>query len=100
MVAQLGPSFSADNFEADDGSIVAATVEYIVRLYGQAWGAPSVIDVKRWRYSQPENVAMFDTVNRPGSTLVVAGDGLIGGRTEYAYSSGLRAARMLVGLDA
>lgn len=96
MVAQLGPQFSADHFEDDEGAIVGLAVDYIEKLYGPEFGNPVAIDLMRWRYSQPENIAMFESVNRSGSRVLVAGDGLIGGRTEYAYSSGVRAAKLLM----
>lgn len=96
MVAQLSPQFSAMHYESEEGAIVAATVEYIERLYGQAWSNPVVADVKRWRYSQPENLALFDNVNQSGATLLIASDGLIGGRVEYAYEAGARAAKLLM----
>jgi predicted NAD/FAD-dependent oxidoreductase len=54
-----------------------------------------VAAVKRWRYSQPEMTALFDNVNRPGSRILIAGDGVMGGRTEYAYDAGIKAARMM-----
>src|SRR2546423_12967270 len=96
MVAQLSPQFSANHYEDDDGALVSCTVEYIERLYGAAWGAPKVFDVKRWRYSQPENLALFDSVNTPSAKLVIASDGLVGGRVEYAYEAGARAAKLLM----
>lgn len=96
MVAQLSPQFTTLHYETEDGAIVAATVEYIERLYGSAWGSPVVFDVKRWKYSQPENLALFDNVNNPTARLVIASDGLIGGRVEYAYEAGARAAKLLM----
>jgi len=97
MVAQLSPQFSAEHYEEEDGALVSSTVEYIERLYGAAWSAPKVFDVKRWRYSQPENLAMFDSVNTAGARLVIASDGLVGGRVEYAYEAGVRAGALLMG---
>jgi predicted NAD/FAD-dependent oxidoreductase len=98
LMAQLGPQFSDDYFEADEGGIIGATVEYVEKLYSAALSTPIAFDLMRWTYSQPENVAMFDSVNRPGSRLLVAGDGLLGGRTEYAFETGMRAARQLMEL--
>lgn len=97
MVAQLSPQFSATYYDSEDGAIVAATVEYVERLYGQAWSSPVAFDVKRWRYSQPENLALFYSVNQPRSKVLIASDGLIGGRVEYAYEAGARVAKMLNG---
>jgi predicted NAD/FAD-dependent oxidoreductase len=96
MVAQLSPQFSTMHYATEDGAIVSATVEYIERLYGKAWSAPVAFDVKRWQYSQPENLALFDNVNYPSAKLVIASDGLIGGRVEYAYEAGARAAKLLI----
>jgi len=96
FMAQLGPQFSAEHFESDEGSVIGHTVEYVERLYGSEWSSPALVDLVRWRYSQPENVAMFDSVNQPGSKVLVAGDGVVGGRTEYAYTSGVKAANMLL----
>jgi len=97
MVAQLGPQYSKTYFEATDQSIVEMTADLIVRLYGKSWDVdPEVALVQRWRNSQPEMTALFDSVNRPHSKLIIAGDGVMGGRIEYAYDSGLKAARLLI----
>ena len=96
MIAQLGPQFSEEHFEDDEGAIIGATVEYVERLYGKEWSSPAAVDLMRWRYSQPEALALFENVNKAGSQILVAGDALTGGRTEYAYESGVRAAKMLL----
>ncbi|HRK21370.1 MAG TPA: FAD-dependent oxidoreductase [Fimbriimonadaceae bacterium] len=95
VVAQLGPQFSKLYFEATDEYIVEATLGMLSRLYHRGWLEPEVSAVVRWETSQPEMTAQFDSVNRPGSRLVVAGDGLIGPRVEYAYECGVKAARLL-----
>jgi predicted NAD/FAD-dependent oxidoreductase len=98
MVVQLSPQFTKMYFESSDETIVEATADLIERLYGKAWDvAPEVAIVKRWRYSQPEMTALFDSVNRPHSKLLIAGDGVMGGRVEYAYDAGLKAARLAMG---
>lgn len=96
IVAQLGPQFSKLHFESEAEVIGDATIDMIVRLYGKSWDAPEVLLVRRWLYSQPEMTALFDSVNRPHSKLIVAGDGVMGGRTEYAFDSGVRAAKLLM----
>lgn len=97
FVAQLGPQFSKMHFESDERVIVEATADLLVRLYGKAWDVdPEVALIKRWLYSQPEMTALFDSVNRAQSKLLIAGDGVMGSRVEYAYDSGLKAARMLM----
>ncbi len=95
FVAQLGPQYSLSHFTSDEAEIVASTVGHIVRLYGPEWGHPKVARVHRWRFAQPETYALFDTVNHPQSKVLVAGDGVLGARVEYAYEAGLRAAKLL-----
>lgn len=95
VVAQLGPQFSKLYFEATDEYIVEATLDMLARLYHRGWLEPEVSAVVRWQTSHPEMAAQFDSVNRPGSRLIVAGDGLIGPRVEYAYECGVKAARLL-----
>lgn len=96
MVAQMGPDFSRTRFESSDESIVAEAVGYISRLFGKGFAGPERSEVKRWRYSQPEQVASFDLVNRAGSKLIVASDGLIGARVEFAYDAGRMSAESLM----
>lgn len=96
VVAQLGPQFSKLYFDSTDEYIATATIEMLVRLYDEVWAKPEVVEVKRWRYSHPEMFALFDSVNRPGSKLAVAGDGLMGPRVEYAFESGVKAARLVM----
>lgn len=95
LVAQLSPTFSKTAWDWDDRRIVAAATGYVSTLFGPGWMRPVVSRVKRWKYSQPEAIVLFDTVNHPHERLIVAGDGVAGGRIEYAFASGLRAARLL-----
>lgn len=97
IVVQLSPSYSLSNFGAPEERIISDVLDYIVWLYGKDWGKPEVTAVKRWKYSQPDSVALFDTVNDPGQKLIVAGDGVVAGRAENAYDSGLKAASLLAG---
>lgn len=96
MVAQLNGPYSLSHFSAENSAVVDLVVDYLTRLYGPGWDTPVVFDVKRWRYSQPEGIASFESVNRPGSTLLLAGDGVLGGRAEQAYESGVKAANLLL----
>lgn len=97
IVAQLSPHYSSSHYEVEDETILNATIQFVERLYGEAWSSPAVGQVKRWRYSQPEMTAMFDSVNRPGATLWVASDGIMGARVEYAFEAGHRVAGMILG---
>jgi predicted NAD/FAD-dependent oxidoreductase len=99
FVAQLGPRFSLEHYDRPNEELVTTAAGYLAQLYGEAFRHPKVGDVKRWKYSQPETIADFDAVNPPGSTLVVAGDGVFGGHTESAFQAGIRAAHRLLGHD-
>lgn len=96
LVAQMSPQFSTTHFESPDQLVIELTVDYIQRLYGVKWRTPAVASVVRFRHSQPESIAGFEAVNRPGATLIIAGDSLVGSRAEHAYESGMRAAQSLV----
>jgi renalase len=96
MVVQLSPDFSLRNLEAEDQRVLEATLYYVARLYGQEWAEPVVAHVTRWRHSQPEMAAMFDSANRGASRIIVSGDGVLGARAEYAYEAGVRAAQRLL----
>lgn len=96
VIAQMGPQFSKLYFDAKDEYIAEATMDMLVRLYNKAWDLPEVAAIQRWPNSHPEMTAQFDSVNRAGSKLLVAGDGLLGARVEYAYECGAKAARRLM----
>ncbi len=96
MVAQMSPQYSTSMFGAADEVIVSETVGYITRLYGKAFCEPQEAQVKRWRYSQPETTALFMTVNRTGNRVLLAGDGVMGARIEFAYDAGVFAAELLI----
>ncbi|MBS1708925.1 MAG: FAD-dependent oxidoreductase [Armatimonadetes bacterium] len=97
IVAQMSADYSKWNLDHADDRIVNDVLVDIERLLGKQFETPEVACVHRWRYSQPETTAAFDSVNRPGSTLIIAGDGVAQGRIEHAYESGLAAAERLIG---
>jgi predicted NAD/FAD-dependent oxidoreductase len=96
IVAQLSPAYSRQHYESQDHDIVHDTADFLARIFGAAWMNPAIKDVKRWKYSLPESLALFESVNPPKSRLVIAGDALLGGRVEYAYETGIWAARMFI----
>ncbi|MCO5296440.1 MAG: FAD-dependent oxidoreductase [Fimbriimonadaceae bacterium] len=96
FVAQLGPQYSQSYFGSEDEAIIASVAGYLSRLYGEAFLKPEVAEVRRWKHAQPETYAMFDTVNQTHSRLLVASDGVLGARVEFAYEAGIRAAKLLL----
>lgn len=94
FVAQMGPQFSADQFEQNDDKILSMALNVLQKLYGSNFASPTWYIVKRYAISQPETVALFESVNRNHSCLIVAGDGTLAGRAENAYESGLMAAEL------
>jgi predicted NAD/FAD-dependent oxidoreductase len=97
LVAQLSSRFSQENFAKDDEWIVQAVTSFIGTLYGTDWKTPAIAVVKKWKYSQPDNLARFENVNSPGSRLLIAGDGLMGGRIDEAFEAGARVADLILG---
>lgn len=95
LVAQLGPRFSFEHYDRPDEEIIATTIGFVRQLYGEAFATPSVSDIKRWKYSQPETIADFDKVNPAGSRIIVASDGLLGGHVETAFDVGIRSAKLI-----
>lgn len=96
LVAQLGPQYSVEHYDDTDEAIIDDAAGHVARFYGSGFGAPVHAQVKRWRYSQPETTATFASVNRPGSRLLVASDGLLGGRVEFAFECGAKVADLLL----
>ncbi|MFI5385881.1 MAG: NAD(P)/FAD-dependent oxidoreductase, partial [Fimbriimonadales bacterium] len=97
MVVQMSPSYSHMQYNKPDDEIVDDVLIYVRRLYGEEFKEPQVSKVRRWKYSQPETTAQFESVNRAHAKLVLAGDGLTAGRVESAFESGVKAARLLMG---
>ena len=96
MVAQMGPSYSTMQYSKPDSEIIDDVLIYIQRLFGEEFTDPKVRHVRRWKYSQPDTIAQFDTVNTPTARIIIAGDGLTAGRVESAYESGVKAAKLLI----
>ena len=97
IVAQMSPGYSQMQYDKHDQEIIDDVLIYTQRLYGADFKDPAVARVRRWKYSQPEMVAPFENVNQGHCKLVLAGDGLIAGRVESAFESGIKAARLVAG---
>lgn len=95
MVVQMSGAYSLAKYAAPEREVTSAVLDYLERLFGKDWRDPAVVDLKRWKYSQPESVGSLESANRQGSRVILASDGLVGGRVEFAYDAGLWAARRL-----
>ena len=96
MVMQLSARYSKDNYDKSDDFIVATALAFTKHLYGENFAHAEVGLVKRWKYSQPENLARFEAVNQPGSKILVSSDGLLGGRIEETFECGYRVGELLI----
>lgn len=97
IVAQMSARYSRYSFERMDDDVVAETWLDVKRLLGIKVAQPVVREVKRWRYSHAANTVSFESVNKRGERLLLAGDGIAGARTHQAYQSGVQAAEFLLG---
>jgi renalase len=96
ILVQLSPTYSHDHYQTDDAKILKDILPYVAQLYGPDFREPIAVDTKRWKYSQPEMAAVFESVNRNHNGIVLAGDGLSAGRVERAFESGVMAANLLL----
>ena len=96
IVLQMSPAYSQDHYQTDDEKVLKDVLPWVVQLFGPAFANPVAVDTKRWKYSQPETIAVFESVNRQPNGIVLAGDGLSAGRVERAFESGLEAAALLL----
>lgn len=87
-------AFAAAHYEEDQDAIGRFLIEGAAP-YLEA----NVLEfqVRRWRYSKPENALDVGAVSVSALELVFAGDGLCGARVEGAFSSGVAAARYVQG---
>ena len=93
FVAQLSPLFSRQYMHKTDEVIISAVLLLLRKIYGAKADAPAWTYVRRWVYSQPETVSLFDNINFEGSRVLIVGDGTLAGRAENAFETGIMAAR-------
>ncbi|MBC8066051.1 MAG: FAD-dependent oxidoreductase [Chlorobia bacterium] len=96
IVLQMSPAYSQDHYQTDDARVLKDVLPWVSQLFGSEYREPIAVDTKRWKYSQPEITAVFESVNRNHRGVVLAGDGLSAGRVERAYESGIEAARLIL----
>lgn len=96
VVAQMSARYSRYSFEKSDETIVRETVVDVSRILGSEFSNPVASGVMRWKYSHVSNTLSYESVNEPGSRLLVASDGLIGARVQQAFDIGCRAGRQMI----
>lgn len=96
IVAQMSARYSRYSFERSDEDVISETWFDVKRLLGIADAVPMIKEVKRWKYSHAANTVSFESVNKRGERLLIAGDGIAGARTHQAYLSGIQAAEFLL----
>jgi predicted NAD/FAD-dependent oxidoreductase len=84
---------------ATDEHVVPVAAALVARLFGDQFAKPAWTEVRRWEFSQPERIVLFDTANPPGQRILVAGDATLAGRAENAFETGIMAAERLLGLS-
>lgn len=87
--------FARENFEADENFIA----EKLLSAAQKHFDAPLQIEdfqVRRWRYSKPQNALEEGAIFISDLNLCFAGDGLNGAKIEGAFGSGLAAARKII----
>lgn len=85
-------SWAGQNFEADESTVIAALLQEASPLLGSDVVASQV---RRWRYSKPENPLDIGSLRISNLQLTLAGDIFQGAKVEGAALSGLHAARSI-----
>lgn len=96
LVAQLGHEASCALWDEADEVIAQRTTEWIAAILGSDFRSALQNEVYRWRYSQPRNTIDFETMNPPGTRVLICGDATARGRVTDAYDSGLKAAARIL----
>lgn len=96
MVAQMSARYSRYAYDKSDDEIIKETLIDVSRIFGDKFKSPVVSGLMRWKHSHASNTVSFESVNKPGSKLVIASDGLIGARLQQAYDVGVQAALSLL----
>ncbi len=95
LVVQMSAEYSKRRWTSTPELILEETLGSLGRLLGERFEKPILTHIVKYEHSHPETTTWFQTVNSPMSRLFVIGDGLMGGRTELAFDTGLLAAKMI-----
>lgn len=90
MTIHSSARFAREFYEHDQNEVGKILLESAKKWLGAEIKA---FQVRRWRYSKPENPSQNGAVWVPELRLAFAGDALSGAKIEGAFSSGIEAAR-------
>lgn len=85
-------AFARANYDLDQRQVGETLIAAARQWLGN--GEIEAFDVRRWRYSRPENPLDIGAIAVPELGLVFAGDALGGAKVEGAFLSGLKAAEI------
>lgn len=88
LIAQMGETYSLEQWEAGNETLVSEVAAYISDLLGERLTDFDWADIQRWRYSQPNTLADPSQLNGVLRGLWFTGDYLVGGRVHLAAESG------------
>ena len=84
-------SFAKQHYNDDEETIAGLLLDAAKDWLGSE---PKSWQLRRWRYSKPENPAQIGALYVPELNVCFAGDALNGAKIEGAYLSGLKAAQL------
>ena len=85
-------SFAKQHYNNDEATVAGLLLDAAKDWLGSE---PKSWQLRRWRYSKPENPAQIGALYVPELQVGFAGDALNGAKIEGAYLSGLKAAQLL-----
>lgn len=98
LIAQMAPDWSSEQYSATLETLTPQIAGLVGALLGEDLDTPLWADLQRWRFSQPDSGAGFDTLNQIGAPhgLFFAGDYSAGkGRVHLAIEQGWRVADLI-----
>jgi renalase len=98
LMAQMGPQYSQDHWQASDEEIYRDVALQVAELLDEQLPAPHFTDIQRWRYALPSQKADAEALNALtlSAGLVFCGDGFVGGRVHLALEHGMQVAQQLI----
>ena len=98
LMAQMGPQYSQDHWQAADEEIYRDVSPRVAKLIDEQLPAPYFTDIQRWRYALPAQKADAEALKALtlSAGLAFCGDGFVGGRVHLALEHGMQVAQQLI----